>query len=299
MRNADVDSLLLRLARAQHGVVARWQLVSVGVSVTLLNERVKRRRLERVSRGVYRVPGLEGTRADVVGAVLAAGPCAVASHETAGHLQELSAHPAEHVNVSTSCGHPERRAGVVLHRVQLPSDERAKCDGIPVTSPPRTLLDLAAVLPNRSLEQALARGLRRSVVTPTDLLALLARYPRRPGTPRLRALLGTDQSPAMTRSEAEERFLTLVRTAQLPAPQVNVRIHGFEADFYWQVHRVVVEIDGLAYHTTRDAQRRDRQRDTALGAAGIRVLRFTWHDLTAQREATLVKVAMALGSAAG
>jgi len=111
-------------------------------------------------------------------------------------------------------------------------------------------------------------------------------------------MLTANDSPVMTRSEAEERFLALVRRAQLPAPRVNVRIHGFEVDFCWRSHGVVVEVDGLAYHTTRVAQQRDRRRDSTLAAAGIRVLRFTWEDLESRPEATLVKVALALGTAA-
>jgi very-short-patch-repair endonuclease len=298
VRTADVDALILRLAAAQHGIVARWQLVPAGVPATLLDERVKRRRLERVARCVYRVPGLDGRHADVVATVLAFGAHAVASHDTAGRLHDLCGHDIHRMVVSTWRGHPDRRADVVLHRVRPPCDERITCDGVTVTSIARTLLDLAAALPDRAFEQALARGLRLHDGTRAQLVALLARYPRRPGTPRLRAPLASDEPPAMTRSDAEERFLALVRTAQLPAPRVNTRIHGFEADFYWPNHAVVVEIDGLAYHTARAAQLRDRHRDSSLGAAGIRVLRFTWQDLTARPEATLVKVALALGRSA-
>ena len=101
----------------------------------------------------------------------------------------------------------------------------------------------------------------------------------------------------MTRSEAEDRFLALIRNAQLPMPRANIRLHGFEADFYWPAHAVVVEIDGLAYHATPDAQQRDRARDSSFAAAGIRVLRFTWQDLTRRSESTLAKVALALGRA--
>jgi len=233
-----------------------------------------------------------------VTAVLAFGAHAVASHETAGHLHGLLEQPAAKVAVSTGRGHPDQREHVVLHRVRLAADERTTCDGVPVTSLARTLIDLAAVLPDRGLEQALARGLQLVGVTADELHRLLARYPRRPGTPRLHALLNADEPPAMTRSEAEERFLALVRTAQLPAPRVNVRLHGYEVDFCWRAHGVVVEIDGLAFHSTRVAQQRDRRRDSTLAAPGMRVLRFTWQDLTTRPEATLMKVALALGRAA-
>lgn len=295
MSRIDVEAVVLRIARTQDGVVARWQLHAAGMPMPLLDDRVKRRRLQRIARGVYVVPGLEGPHARVLASVLGAGPDAVASHETAGHLQQLVGHPGMSAHVSTSRGNPRRREGIVYHRVRLAGDERTVCDGVPVTSPSRTLLDLAPTLPDRSLEQAVARALRHLGVTTEGLIQHLTRYPGRPGTRRLRALLDADTAPSFTRSEAEERFLQLVRAAQLPAPDVNLLLHGYEVDFCWAHHGVVVEIDGLAYHTTRDAQLRDRRRDTSLAAAGIRVLRFTWQDLTRAREATLAKVALALG----
>lgn len=299
MRTADADAVILPLARAQHGIVTRWQLAAAGIPCAVLDDRLKRGRLSRVTRRVYRVPGLEGPCVDVIAAVFGYGPFAAASHDTAGVLHGYLGQPAARFVVSAWRGHPDRRDDVVLHRVLLPADERVTCDGVPATSPARTLLDLAATLPNRTLEQALARGLRSDRVTCDEVLSLIARYPRRPGSPRLRALLATDEAPALTRSQAEERFLALVRTAELPRPVVNVMVHGFEADFHWPAHGVVVEIDGLAYHATRDAQQRDRRRDSSLGAAGLRVLRFTWADLTVRPTATLAKVAMALGRVDG
>lgn len=295
MRSLHADERILALGQAQHGIVTRWQLVSSGVPRTLIDERVKSARLVRVGHCVYRVPGLDGPHRDVLASVYGFGPHAVGSHQTAGRLHDLLVDITTPVVVSAWRGHPARRDGVELHRVQLPADERTVCDGVPVTSVARTILDLAAVLQNRSFEQAIARGLRLGRVTELELLRIIARYPRRAGAPRLRAILAADQQPAMTRSEAEERFLALIRSGELPVPQVNVRVHGFEIDFYWRSHAVAVEIDGFAYHATPAAQQRDRRRDSTLGAAGIRVLRFTWTDLTTRSQATLVKVALALG----
>lgn len=295
MRSIDVDGIILGLAQPQHGIVARWQLVPAGVPFTLIDERVKRRRLELIVRRVYRVPGIDGPRRDILVAVFTFGPCAVASHHTAGLLHGLLPDRDMRLVVSTWRGHPDRRDGIGLHRVHLPPDERTTCDGVPVTSLARTLLDLAGVLSARSLEQAVARALRVNGVTEHELLRFIARYPRRTGSPRLRAILSADEPPAMTRSEAEDRFLALIRNGELPPPQVNAHVHGFELDFYWRAHAVAVEIDGMAYHATRSAQQRDRRRDSTLGAGGIRVMRFTWTDLTTRPHATLVKVAQALG----
>ena len=88
-----------------------------------------------------------------------------------------------------------------------------------------------------------------------------------------------------------------MRRAELPEPGVNVKLRGFEVDFFWRAQSLVVEIDGLGYHSTRAAQQRDRQRDSTLGAAGMHVLRFTWADVTRRPEITLAKVALALGRA--
>lgn len=297
MRYPDIDRLILAFAQRQHGVVARWQLVPAGVPASLIDERLKRRRLERIDRCVYGVPGLDGPRRRLAATVLSFGPHAVASHGAAGELLGLIAQGGPRPAVSVCRGHPGRQDKVLLYRVKLSPDERTERDGIPVTTPARTLLDLAAELPDRPLEQALARGVRLEIVGRDDVVKLIERYPRRPGTPRLRALFAADRTPALTRSEAEERFLALVRRAELPEPGVNVKLRGFEVDFFWRAQSLVVEVDGLGYHSTRAAQQRDRQRDSTLGAAGMHVLRFTWADVTRRPEITLAKVALALGRA--
>lgn len=128
----------------------------------------------------------------------------------------------------------------------------------------------------------------------TRLLALLARYPRRPGVAKLQVLLDTAGKPALTRSQAEERFLELVRRAQLSVPEVNVAIHGYEIDFLWREERLAVELDGYAFHGDRAAFEADRGRDADLAARGIQVLRVTWRQVTAESEATLARVAQAL-----
>src|SRR5690606_4112278 len=178
MRDLESTTQILRLARVQHGIVARWQLAG-GIELPRVSELVRHRRLRPVSRGVYVVPGLEGPRMNVIAPVLHAGPEAVASHESAGVVQELVAQGPPHVIVSTPRGHPRPRAGILYRRVRLASDERSVCDGVPVTSLARTLLDLSAILPDRGLEQALGRGLRHDEAR-DQLIALLERYPRRP-----------------------------------------------------------------------------------------------------------------------
>jgi very-short-patch-repair endonuclease len=242
---------------------------------------------------VYRVAALAGPRTREVAAVLACGEHAVASHRTAAAVVGIA--PAvNELAVSVARGCPDPRPGVRIHRVRLPVQERTVSDGVPVTIPARTLLDLSAVCTSRELEQAVARALRLELLSERDLARILECYPHRPGAPQLRELLARDAAPAFTRSEAEARFLTLVRRAELPPPATNLRMCGYEVDFYWRDCKLVVEIDGLAYHSSRAAIARDRRRDATLLAAGHRVMRFAWSDIVERPEATAVRVGQAL-----
>jgi hypothetical protein len=153
------------------------------------------------------------------------------------------------VDVTVPAPRCPRHREIRVHRAQLfPPDEVTRLRRIPITAPARTLLDLAVVLPSRELEQALALAKRMYPGTQRRLLGLLARYPARAGTRTLRRLLDGPGRPALTRSEAEERFLELVRRAGLPAPEANARLHGYEIDFFWPDAKIAVEIDGFAFH---------------------------------------------------
>jgi very-short-patch-repair endonuclease len=123
---------------------------------------------------------------------------------------------------------------------------------------------------------------------------LLARHPGRPGSPALRALLDRDSDPALTRSEAEARLLTLVRKGRLREPETNVLVCGYEVDFLWRRERLVVEVDGFAFHSSQRAFERDRRRDGRLLTAGYRIMRVTWRQLTEEPEVLLVRLARIL-----
>jgi very-short-patch-repair endonuclease len=156
------------------------------------------------------------------------------------------------------------------------------------------LLDLASCVSDRELEQAVAVAERKYAGTQRRLLAVLARYPARPGTPKLRELLSDPASPALARSEAEERFLALLRRSGLPVPETNVPLHGHEIDFLWRDKGLAVEIDGYAFHGDRDSFEADRRRDAGLAGHGLQVVRVTWRQLEAEPEATLVLLDRAL-----
>ncbi len=246
-----------------------------------IDYRLKKGWFESIHHGVYRVGPVEPPHYREMAGVLYCGADSVLSHHSAGALWELLPPPGPTTPVAVSTTRNLRGRGSVvrIYRVaDLGADEVTHLDGLPLTVPARTLLDLAESLGTRELE------------------LLLARYPRRRGRKRLRVLLTSPADPALTRSEAQERFLALVRKGRLRRPETNVVIRGFEVDALWRAERIVVEIDGFAFHSSSDAFEWDRQRDGVLTAAGLRVMRVTWRQITREPEALLVRLAQALAT---
>ena len=291
----DADAIIRSISARQHGVVAREQLICAGLPAHVVAYRVKRGRVRRLYRGVYQVGPVTGRRWREVAAVLACGEGSVVSHDSSVAVWGLSGRPdgLARMHVSSTSGREPGR-DVRVHRVSVPADERTCHDDVPVTTVPRTLLDLAAVATAADLEQVLARADRQGLVDAGALELLLRRHAGRAGTLRLRAVLGAAAPPALTRSEAESRFLGMVRRARLGTPAANVAVRGHEVDFLWRTECLVVEIDGFEFHSSRAAFERDRRRDADLTAAGLRVLRFTWRQLDREPEMLLTRLAQAL-----
>ena len=164
-----------------------------------------------------------------------------------------------------------------------------------MTSVTRTLLDLAAVLPAHQVERAANEVEIRGHPDRLSLADLVARYPRRQGIRTIKALL--EIGPAPTQSELEALFLTFIRGQGLPDPIVNVLVLGHQCDFVWPDHRVMVELDGHAFHRTKAAFERDRARDRALQVAGWYVIRVTWRQLHEEPEALAADLRRMLASA--
>jgi very-short-patch-repair endonuclease len=180
---------------------------------------------------------------------------------------------------------------------RLHDEELARVHGLPLTGPARTLLDLAASMRSWELERLIEEAHIQRLTTRAELLASLERARGRAGAPAFRAALARHDEPALTRSEAERRLLTLVRAARLPPPETNVRLGRYEVDFLWRQQRVVVEVDGFAFHSSQAAFERDRVRDADLQALGYRVLRITWRRLIAEPEAAVARIAALLARA--
>ena len=227
-------------------------------------------------------------------AVFAAGNNAVLSHASAAAAWELRRPGAGaiHVTVPGSQGR-KRRNGIVVHRIAtLDPDETTSHRAIPITTPVRTVIDLATTLNGRPLEQALDRAEQLRLVDFADLARRVADRPGRPGSPSLQAVLSLyTAGSTVTRSDLEERFLALCDDHGLRRPDVNTRIEGVEVDFVWRDSRLIVEGDGYAYHRSPSAFETNRERDVILALAGWQVLRFTWTQVT--RRATWVARAIA------
>ena len=230
-------------------------------------------------------------------AVLACGPGAFLSHRSAAGLWQLLPHPAAShpLSVTVSARDPGAKPGIAIHRVRtVLADETTTRHRIPVTTPARTLLDLATDASTRDLEQAVAEAHVRNRARRNQLLSLVERHPRHRGAARLRDLLHADHDPALTRSKAERRLLELIRAARLPHPDVNVRVGDYVVDLLWPAARVVVEVDGLAYHSSARAFERDHRREVDLAAEGFQVIRVSRHQIVNEPEASLVRIAQAL-----
>jgi very-short-patch-repair endonuclease len=289
--------IALEASAQQHGVVDRRQLLAAGLSRGAIQRLVARGSLRPLFRGVYQVPGPAGRLAREMAAVLLCGPGAVISHFSAAVLHGLlpTRSTDQPINVMVAGRQPAARPGVRPRRVRaIPPGDVVIVDFVPTTTVARTIFDLASRLPTGELERMIARAEREDRSVRDALRALLSAHPRRAGNPALASIIRGDEPVPFIRSEAETLLLALIRDAELPMPRVNVRIRGFEVDCCWPRERLIVEVDGFAYHGIPTAFEGDRRRDAILTAAGFRVIRVTWTHLTTQSHAVIARIAQAL-----
>jgi len=215
--------------------------------------------------------------------VLAGGEGVVLSHRSAACLWRLLPPASERIDLTCPPGRVVRRKGIVSHESEVRDDEWLVKDGIPVTSPFRTIFDLAAVTGMREVERAFHEAEAWEVTDRVSLSLLLERYPGRRGARKVRALLGSKQPVAITRNDFEEAFLALVDAYGLLRPRMNadlaLRGRFFEIDALWEEQRFAVELDSRSIHGTRKRFESDRQRDRILVAEGWRTMRITWQQL--------------------
>jgi hypothetical protein len=274
-----------RLAEEQHGVVARRQLLAAGLGEDAIQHRLATARLHRLHRGVYAVGHRAVSReARLMAAVLASGPGAVLSHRSAASLWGLRDHVGGSVEV-TNARKSTSSPAIRRHWSTLPPDEVSRRSNIPVTTVPRTILDLASTWSVEALEAVLREAEYRRLFDRLSIPDLLRRYPGRRGTGRLRTCLArvAETPGGRVRGRLEQRFLPFLERHGLPRPRLNAWIvlgeERVQVDCLWPTRRQVLELDGWAGHGTRAAFREDRARDRRLRVAGYSVTRITWAQL--------------------
>ncbi|HVO52922.1 MAG TPA: type IV toxin-antitoxin system AbiEi family antitoxin domain-containing protein [Solirubrobacterales bacterium] len=294
-----------RLAARQHGILARPQLLALGFSARAIEHRIAYGRLHRVTRGIYAVgwPHLDQRRRWAAALLTAAagdraarlsrasgetgglstqpyfGNSAVLSHRSAAALLGIGEEAALRIDLSIRRREARPRPGLRIHgRPTLALAEVQLLDGLPVTTPVRTLIDLATELSPIAIERAVNNADKRDLIDPEALRLALDVHAGEPGVRPLRQVLDR-LTFRLSDSDLEIYFRPIASSAGLRSPLSKHRVNGFEVDFYWPDLGLVVETDGLRYHRTPSAQRRDALRDRAHIIAGMTPLRFTHYEI--------------------
>jgi very-short-patch-repair endonuclease len=286
-----IDRAIAALADRQHGVVARWQLLAMGLGAGAIEHRLRTGRLFMLHKGVYVVGRQSLTpRGYWMGAVLAAGPGAVLSHRSAAALHGIRQSNQVKIDVTIPKGHRSDRPTIRIHSSTFDPEDIATVDGIPVTSVARTILDLAGVLDTDPLLRVVEEADRREKFDLRAMERVMARRPRARGRVKLREILADYRDAPDTRSKLERDFWALIKTAGLPPPQLNTMVAGFLVDVCWPEWCLVVELDGRHFHARRRAFETDRIRDATLQRHGFRILRITYKRLQEQPDAVLADI---------
>jgi hypothetical protein len=303
----DRERRIAAIATAQHGFVSLDQLRSAGLTPRAAAARAERGAIHRRHRGVYAIGHRASSRSgELRAALLACGDGAVLSHGTAAAFWGIRDRWPVLIDVTGGRQAGRRLDGIRCRRCRYPAPEEILFgDGLALTSPARTLVDLAGMLSADSLRRAVERT---AVVKRLDLGALdraMARAKGRHGISDLRAILRPWRSEEGTapdvRSDFEALVLPELLAMGIPRPICNRTLHLGEerlmVDFLWERQRVVVETDGRETHETPVAFQRDRRRDQILVAAGYRVARATWDQIHHEGNAVVARIARALADA--
>jgi very-short-patch-repair endonuclease len=291
-KSTTVEEILARLAGKAHGVVTREELLRAGVTKAELRQRVRIGALIRIHRGVFRVGHASPSQvASYLAAVKACGEHALLARRAAAHLFGLLKRPPARAEVIT----PNKRhvPGIVTRRCRDAVQDGIRWRGIPVTTVPRTLVDLAAVLNEEELARAFHEAAVRHGTTPDHVETVLGRRQNWPGAGNLRRVLWGDEP--VTLSRLETLFLRRLREAALPLPEVNQVVDGLYVDCRWPQHRLTVELDGYRYHHTRHAWEQDHRRERAARTRGDEFRRYTWGDAAEQPAPMLAELTSLLG----
>jgi very-short-patch-repair endonuclease len=306
-RREVVEARVEQLLRRHDSVISRREALAAGLTDGGIRSRLADRRWRTASPGVYVVAGTSPTpQRRLRLAITAAGPDAAASHRSAAWLWGLLDRPPTRPTVTVPANRRPRLPDVDLHRSHLPFDSHER-RGLPCTGAARTLIDCATVLPPPALADLVDRALASRAMTVDRLAADLddGRFRKLPGRVALRRCLeqrGMVGGP--TPSVLESRTARLLRRHHLPIPRAEV-VWGdqgqYRLDFAYPTIRLVVEVDGYAWHASPEQFARDHQRRNELVAAGWTLLTYGWRDVdgaSARVAAEIARVHRELSSAA-
>jgi hypothetical protein len=287
-QNGKVDQIVARLASGAHGVASRRELVAAGLSRRQVDRRLERGTLIAEFPGVYRVghraPSVE---ARYLAAVKACGDGAVLSGLAAAWLYGLVRGPAPLPEVSTR--KKRRVKGVRVHRsLRLDPRETTIWRRIPITTVPRTIVDLPSLLSFDEVTGAVHEADVRHGTRPEHIEAVLARYPNANGAATLRTMASGD-SPTLL-SKLEKRFRQLLLGNRMTLPETNCKRGAHYVDCRWPAHRLTVELDSYRFHRSRRAWEQDRERERAARARGDEFRRYTWRDVVEEPAATVTEL---------
>jgi very-short-patch-repair endonuclease len=300
---AERERRLASLASRQYGVVGRWQLVELGFGDEPIKLRLRAGRLHPLHRDAYAVGHRVVTRRGKwLAAVLAMGPGAFLSHESAAALWALAG-DRPRVDVTAPGGRQVRpgRKGIRVHRCKFDPDEVVVRDGIPVSTVARTLFDLAEQSELHRLKSAWDEASRLRRLRPAEVAIVYERGYGRRARRRIKPFLDAEQRYVEdTASPLEDRFAVFCTAHRLPRPQTNVLVDGDEVDALWPAARLIVELDSWEYHAHRAAFETDRSRDTDHLLAGYRTIRVTHRRLSHEvdRLAAQIRALLALSEEA-
>jgi Protein of unknown function (DUF559) len=271
--------------------------LAIGVSHSTIVWLVGKGRLLPSLRCVFRVGHAAPTEfGPETEALLSVRDGAALSHRSAAALLGLWTPASPEIEVVVDRSEGSSNPGVRVHRSRVLEKRDVWIrKALPVTSPARTLLDIAATATDRQLELAFDRGLAERTVRHSHVRDVLERAGGHRGRARLAALLHRElDASAMTRSEAEERMLALIHRAGLPPPEVNFPFGAYNLDFYWPKARFVLEVDGYQFHSSRYRFERDRRKDNDLRRADIEVMRIVPREIKERSHRLVADVARSL-----
>lgn len=287
-----------RIAASQSGLVATRQLRGCGIESGAVTLRVRRGQLHPVFHGVYAVGHSALTRMGLfTAAVLACGDDAILGHYAAAAYHRLHAwDDLNNVEVIVPRAAGRRIDGIRAHRSRVAERDVWRRGGILITSPARTILDLAATTPAKPLRRLVRDALAEGRVSVRQLNDVVDRHRGHRGVAALRRLIADGYVP--TRSELEDRALDLILAALIPKPEINSWLHldgrPIRPDMFWRELGVVIELDGARWHDDPLTRQDDADKQAILEAHGLRVLRITWRQLVDHPRQTIARIRAAL-----